>query len=287
MELLNKIKNKLTCHDIEPLIYSEGLRKSYSGCSVAGGTLSGKRAFITGGSGGIGIALALRFLAEGCEVIISGRNETKLSETVDYLKSKDYSSIEYRIMDQNDTGSIKEVILGEFSEENKIDILINNAGVFTDVDKKRKFRMVTKAEYDSVIGVNLDSTVQLCECVASEMRDADIRGAIINIASICGLEKEYQYTPYGISKAGIIAATKKLSDVYPGVKFNVISPGSVATSMSNLSIGSNIARECSFLHRLILPEEIASLAAILSSPLGNHLNKSGEGIVVSACERFY
>jgi len=275
MGLMKKIKKRLTYTDIEPLVYSEGLRRSYTGGSVTGGMLSGKRVFITGGSGGIGTALALRFLAEGCKVVISGRNEYKLSDTLDYLKSKRYNSVECRIMDQKDPNSIRNVISREFSMGNIIDILVNNAGVFTDVDKLRKFRTVTQAEYESVVSINLDSTVLLCECVASGMRAADIKGAIINIASICGLEKEYQFTPYGISKAGIIAATKRLSEDYPDIKIDVISPGSVATSMGNLSIGSNIAKRCNILHRPALPEEIASLAAVLSSPLGRSIEKWG------------
>jgi NAD(P)-dependent dehydrogenase (short-subunit alcohol dehydrogenase family) len=105
--MINKIRRKLQYEKLVPLMYNEELQEAYMGTSVTGGELRGKLVLITGGTGGIGIAMALRFLAEECSVIICGRNTEKLENAVEYLRTKVAGAkVEYLQMDQLDNESI-------------------------------------------------------------------------------------------------------------------------------------------------------------------------------------
>ena len=280
---LKKIKNILKYEKLESLKYSEYLRDSYLTPSVVGGRLAGKKVLITGGSGGIGTVLALRFMIERSAVTISGRNQEKLESTVDYLQNKmPQAKIDYILIDQLSQQRIDSAV-DYLKKKNKIlDILVNNAGVFTDVDKKHIFRNVTQNEFNNVWNTNFKGTVQLTEKVAAEMVEQGVQGNIINIASICAEFRNFQYTPYGISKAAIIEYTRLLCKKYPLLTVNVVEPGSVATAMGGLSIGDNISRNCNALHRPALPEEIAAFVAFLAGGFGIYLRDGGH--IVSACE---
>ena len=85
---------------LRPLLYTELLKDSYSTGSVVGGSLKNKTILITGASSGIGLAMARRFLVEGCHVIISGRTESKLLSAISYLKQKECYNVTYSLMDQ-------------------------------------------------------------------------------------------------------------------------------------------------------------------------------------------
>lgn len=280
---LRKFKNILKYEQLEPLKYSEYLSDSYLTSSVVGGRLAGKRVLITGGSGGIGKVLALRFMSERSVVTISGRNQEKLETTIDYLRKKNpQAKIDYILIDQSSQQSIDSV--ADYLKSINIipDILVNNAGVYTDVDKKRIFRKVTQSEFNNVWNINFKGTVQLTERIASEMVEQKISGNIINIASICAESRNFQYTPYGMSKAAIIEYTRLICKKYPLLTANVVEPGSVATVMGGLSMGDNIARNCNALHRPALPEEIAAFVAFLAGGFGVYLKNGGH--IVSACE---
>lgn len=131
-----EIRARFRYKKILPLIYDEGLRDAYTGVSVAGGQLAGKTVLVTGGTGGIGKALAIRFMAEGCHVIISGRDEKRLLDTISYLRTKVMDGdVRYITMDQSDEGSIRSAVDGLKKLEAYIDILINNAGIYTEADR--------------------------------------------------------------------------------------------------------------------------------------------------------
>ncbi|SEW42018.1 SDR family NAD(P)-dependent oxidoreductase [[Clostridium] fimetarium] len=281
--VLRKFKEKLKYEQLEPLKYTEYLRDAYLTPSVVGGQLEGKKVLITGGSGGIGTVLALRFMTERSVVTISGRNQEKLESTVDYLRKKiPQAKVDYILIDQSSQQRI-DTAVDYLKKTNKIpDILVNNAGVLSDVDKKRAFRNVTQSDFDNVWNINFKGTVQLTERIATEMVEQKISGNIINIASICAEFRNFQYTPYGISKAAIIEYTRLLCKKYPLLTVNVIQPGSVATVMSGLSMGDNISQNCNALYRPALPEEIAAFIAFLAGGFGVYLTDGGH--IVSACE---
>lgn len=277
--MIKKIRNFFGYVEVSPLIYTEQLRDAYLTKSVVGSHLKGKKVMITGGTGGIGTALILRFLGEGCHVMCCARNKNKLQATISYINKKfPFAEIESILMDLESEESIRAAV--ESLGDQTLDILINNAGVFTDIDIKRKFLGVTRKEFINVWNVNYKGTVFLSNIIAEKM-SKNGAGSIVNISSICANSNKTQYTPYGMSKAAIKEFTRLLADKYRTLQVNAILPGAVATSMGNLGIDENIARNSNVLHHPALPEEIAALAAFLSAGAGRYIN---EEVVASACE---
>lgn len=273
MNVFKKIRKKLTYTEVSPLPYTPGLQDAYSGTSVAGGLLKGKHVVVTGGSGGIGLALAKRYLDEGCNVTITGRNKEKLESSLKQLETDIQERVDYTIMDQMSPTSIKNS-LKSMLDKNDIDIWVNCAGIFTDTDKSRRFRSVDKLTYTNVMDTNLKSVKLICNLLAEHWMSVRKKGQIINIASICGLFPSYGQTPYGISKVQVASLTQELSIKYKGkVIFHCVAPGSVATSMGNKKTGDNISTKRAILTRhTAMPEEIAAVVAFLSSPAGMRVN---------------
>ena len=282
MSIVGKLRRALSYNEIRPVIYSEELLKAYFGTSVVGGTLKQKTAVITGGTSGIGFSTAQRFLNEGCNVIITGRNKEKLEESVLKLERKPDLALSYVVIDQLDPNSIKKGIQDVFTTA-IIDLWINCAGIFKKTDRDRVFRGLNAETYYEVVNTNLKSTVLMTRMVADEMMRKKIEGQIINVSSICGFTNHFGYTPYGISKTGVIEYTRLLAEQYEGrVLIEAIAPGSVATRMGTTGFGKNVAGTNSVTKHIALPEEIASVIAFLASPTGQYLN--GQTILASAME---
>lgn len=280
--MLDKIRKKLSYTTLAPLFYTEQLSEAYLTPSVAGGTLVSKIAFITGVTGGIGFAVALRMAAEGCRLIICGRDEKKLIQTKNNI-SKRYPSTDISciVMNQKDKESIANCA-GILRERSLPDIVVNVAGIYTDVDKKRQFRNVSKDEFQNVWDTNYVGIVEFTKQIAIEMKKKNTKGSIINISSICSLFPNYQYTPYGISKSALTQFGIDLKNDFPLLNVKTVIPGSVATIMGNLKLGDNISRNCNILHHSAMPEEIAALVAFLCGEVGQKVSNSS--IIASACE---
>lgn len=283
MIFLSKIRKIFSYKVIKPLIYDDMLRNAYSTTSVTGGTLRGKTAVVTGGTSGIGFATAQRLLSEGCNVIIAGRNEDKLKDSILMFKTDGNVKIDYIILDALDTNSFKQKVENVF-EYDTVDIWVNCAGVLKKSDRERKFRGVDAETYFDVVNTNLKSNMLLIPLVADAMVARGINGTIISVSSICGFTNHFGYTPYGISKNGLIEYTRQIADKYKG-KISILSvaPGSVATRMGDTGYGKNISGSTSFTHHIAIPEETAAVIAFLISPIGSNLN--GQTILASAGEK--
>ena len=285
MNFLKKIKGKFSTTVCSPLFYDINLKKAYSGTSVVAGCLKNKTVLVTGGASGIGLVIAQRYLLEGCNVIISGRNAAKLQKAVSELKHNEEQTLSYEILDNLDENSLHVIVLS-LVEKYSVEIWVNCAGVFTDVDRAKRFRSVPCDVFENVFNTNLKSTY-LISCLAAEaMVKLSINGQVINIASICGLSPCYGVTPYGASKAGVIAMTRELKEKYRDkVVFNCVALGSVASSMGHKKVNDDISTLGTKATRHIaLPEEIASVVAFISGPTGKYLK---ETVVASAAEKFY
>ena len=282
MGLISKIRKKFSYTVVRPLLYDESLRSIYSTVSVCGGVLRGKTAVVTGATSGIGFATAQRFLSEGCNVIIAGRNEDKLKESLLLLQAAEDVFKEYRILDALCEDSINEMVKDVFIKH-RIDIWVNCAGIFTKTDRTRRFRGISAETYFEVVNTNLKSNMLLIPLVADAMCSQGGDGSIISVSSICGLTNHFGYTPYGISKNGVIEFTKQIAEVYKDkISILTVAPGSVATRMGDTGFGKNIAGSNSFTRHVAIPEETASVIAFLSTPIGKHL--SGQTILASAGE---
>lgn len=282
MSILGKLKKALTYTAIRPVVYNEELLQAYSTRSIVGGTLKGKTAVVTGATSGIGYSTAQRLLSEGCNVIITGRNEEKLKDSVAHLHQNEGISAGYIVIDQLNPDSVKNGVKKAFAGST-IDLWVNCAGILKKTDRARKFRGLDHDTYFEVVNTNLKSTVLATRLVAEQMTEKGISGQIINVASICGFTNHYGYTPYGISKTGTIEYTRLLAEEYCGkVIITGVAPGSVATRMGDEHFGGNIAGSNAVSKHVAMPEEIASTIAFLASPVGKHLN--GQTILASAME---
>ena len=282
MGIISKIKSKLSYKEVTPLYMDDLLRDAYQTTSVVGGSLKGRIALVTGATSGIGFAIAERLLGEGCRVIISGRNVQKLQTAVAELKRRSCKAnddtLSTLLLNQYDAEAVRNSVDGLFSTA-PVSIVINNAGFLGEKDHRCEFRSVTEEEYFRTIDVNLKSTILISELAAARMAQYG-GGNILNISSICGFSRNHYYTPYGISKTGVIRFTEQLSAAYKGrgVIVNSIAPGSVATAMNHSRMNDNIA---SFhpLNHIIFSEQIAALAAFM---IGN-VSEFQVGEVKKAC----
>lgn len=228
--------------------------------------LERKTALITGGSGGIGFAIAKAFLQQGCEVIIAGTNEEKLSNYCEKLSwggGKAY----YIVINVTDVDSMPEKVrlAADKSSAGKIDILVNSAGVVSHSD----FLHMTEKEYNSIMDINAKGTYFMSQAVGKFMIEKKIKGHILNVTSSSALRPAW--TPYQMSKWAVRGFTLGAADVLLpyGIVVNALAPGPVATPMLGKFGGDSIYNETSPSGRYAMPEEIAQLAVFMVSDMGN------------------
>ncbi len=258
--IFSKIKNRFVKTKLSPVLVPV----------MEGDLLKNHTAFIVGGSGGIGYAIAERFVANGCQVIISGTNIEKLQKKVDELKN----NTDFIVMDIRDIESIKKGI-DEATKKRKIDILVNAAGIHGPSD----FWSITEDDWDSVINTNLKGMYFTSQIIAKYMRENEVKGHILNISSASALK--LGKTPYEISKNAVKSMTMGLADecIKYGIVVNCLGPGPTATSMLNMDENSYLDWEGNPSGRVARPEEIANWAVYLASDIGNYV--VGDSIYVT------
>lgn len=192
-----------------------------------------KTALITGGTKGIGKAVAQRFLEEGYEVILNyWHDEDSALATQNEFNELDYCPVLMRA-DVSDEVQVKEMFAEIFRIFGGLDVLVNNAGI----SKVNVIQDTTLADWEEVNGVNLRG-VFLCSREAVRSMISHGRGAIINIASVWGEVGASCEVAYSATKGGVIAFTKALAkELAPShITVNCISPGVIDTEMNgNLS----------------------------------------------------
>ena len=226
--------------------------------------LVGKTALVTGGTSGIGYAIAEKYLSAGCRVIIVGTNEDKIKKCCDNLKSVDVKGI---VINLNDVSTLKDKIevASSMFGGSKIDILVNCAGF----NPKKGFFDITEEDYDRTMDTNVKGTFFMCQSMANYMIKNHIKGHILNLSSSSALRPAW--SPYEMSKWTIRGLTVGLADtlVEHGIVVNAIAPGPTATPMLGVSADGDIDLPSSPIGRYATPEEIANLALILVSDMGN------------------
>ncbi len=229
---------------------------------------------LTGATGVLGLEILNKLSDLQANVIATGTNETKLKEI-----KENFKSINVKKFDISDHASIENFI-DECSKifDNKIDILINNAGITLD---NLSIRMKDE-EWNKVINLNLTSSFLLSKYVIKKMLK-NKNGKIINITSIVGHTGNIGQANYAASKAGLIGMSKSLALEYgkKNIKVNCISPGFIKSNMTD-KIGENfkkVLEEKISLGRLGLPEDVANAVVFLSSNLSDYI--TGETIHVN------
>lgn len=226
--------------------------------------LEGKTALIAGGSGGIGFAIAKRCVECGARVILIGTNRDKLIAKCAEIGAEKADYITYDLSNTNDLTTLVDKVSKKFNGT-KIDILINAAGIHGPSE----FLKITENDYDRVLDLNLKSVFFLSQAVAKYMIDNSVKGHILNVGSASGIKPAW--TPYEISKWGVRGFTLGLARelIEYGIVVNSIAPGPVATPMLGMNGESNYYCPTNPSKRVSDPVEIANLAVMMVSDLGN------------------
>ncbi len=240
-------------------------------------TLQGKKALVTGGSKGIGLAVVEEFVHLGAEVMMVARDANVLSGCVQMLGQRGFkvSGIAGDISDRAFRQKIIDTVEAQWG---KLDILVNNVG--TNV--RKKFVEYSEQEYRQLFETNLFAMTEVTRMAYPLLKKSG-SGSVISIASVAGSIDVQSGPPYGMTKAAIIQLTRHLAVEWaPEVRVNAISPWYIETPLTQpvLSVPDRLKKilERTPLGRVGQPEEIAGLAAFLAMDKSSYI--TGQNIQV-------
>ena len=224
--------------------------------------LKDKVSVITGGSQGLGLAMALRFQAEGSKVVILDLHAPEALP----------EGMTFKTLNVADKDAVKEVFDAIVAENGRIDVLVNNAGITRDA----MTRKMSDEQWDLVIDVNLKGVFNLTRYVGPHMEEHG-GGSIINISSVVGEYGNIGQANYAATKAGVIGLTKTWAKEFARkgtpVRVNAIAPGYIMTDILK-TVPEELLQSfaaMTMLKRLGQPEEIASSALFLASDESSYI----------------
>lgn len=240
--------------------------------------LNGKVALVTGGSRGIGRAIAVDLAQHGAHVAVNYvRNKTAAQSVQDEITSYNVDAEIFQA-DVSDFDVAHQLIAAVIERFGRIDILVNNAGTTNDALLPR----MSEAQWDDVIGTNLKSVFNCCQAVVRPMMRQRRGGRIINISSIAGQMGVRGQSNYCASKAGIHGFTKALAHEVGSrrITVNAVLPGFIPTDLTANVPDGTVAyvEENAPLKRVGRPEEVAHLVTFLASDRASYI--TGELIKV-------
>jgi len=226
--------------------------------------LTNKVAIVTGASRGIGRAIAIELARRGAAVVVNyNSKEAAAAEVVTLIKDAGGTAISVQA-DISDSAQASRLVRTTLNTFGQVDILVNNAGITRD----RLLMMMSEADWDEVIRINLKSVFNCCKAVARPMVRRR-QGRIINISSVSGTAGQPGQTNYSASKAGIIGFTKSLAKELGqrGITVNAVAPGFITTDLT-ADLPADLrqaAIDTTPVHRMGKPEEVAYAVAFLAS----------------------
>ena len=240
---------------------------------------------ITGAGQGIGRELARQFAAAGAVPVVADLNLDNARSVVAEIEAREGKAMAVQV-DVGDPGSIQTMVDAVVAEHGRIDVLINNAGIFASLEK-RKFELIPQEEWDLVMRVNINGVMICARAVAPVMRKAGW-GRIINIASDAVPKGVMNYLHYVTSKSALIGMTNAMARELgeDGINVNCIRPGAVATEVDravNPTVDlrkTQIAQQC--IKRGMEPPDLVGIMMFLSSPASSFI--TGQTI---ACDGGY
>lgn len=227
--------------------------------------LEGKVGIVTGGSSGIGKAIAKRYVEEGMEVVIADVDKEKGQEVAEEL------GCNFMECDVSNHEDVENVVESTVEEHGKLDVMVNNAGI----GSVNGIEEMELEEYEQIRSVDLDGVVYGCKAATPYLKETE--GTIINIASIYGLVGDVGATAYNAAKGGVVNLTRSVADdlAQHNVRVNSICPGFVDTPMTEEALEdeefeSHVLGETP-MGRVAEPEEIAGPAAFLASDEASYI----------------
>ena len=226
--------------------------------------LEGKTAIVTGGSKGIGRAIAERFAAEGANVVASARNPP-----TEAFSPTEHGPF-FEQCDVSNAADVERLVGGTVERFGRLDVMVNNAGI----EVEKTVEDTTEAEWDEVMAINLKGVFLGCKYAIAPLRAA-AGGAIINVGSYDGFVADPGMAAYCASKGGVHALSRAIAvdHGHDGIRCNVICPGWIKTEMMEQYLHSQSNAEDAIknvvaqhpIGRLGEPKDIANLALWLAS----------------------
>ena len=223
--------------------------------------LKNRTAIITGGAQGFGLDIAKRFLKSGSNVILWDNDEKELKKASENIQSDNLS---YNLIDVSDYEKMQ-LILNEITKKNKIDILINNAGITGPTAELWNYEI---EDWHKIIDINLHGTFYCCKYLVPHMIKNGY-GRIVNIASVAGKDGNASASAYSSAKAGVIGLTKSLGKelALNNIAVNAVTPAGAKTRILDQMSKEHVQRMLSKVPRARFLElnELTSLVCWLSS----------------------
>lgn len=228
-------------------------------------------AVVTGGTAGIGKAIAMRFAEHGAKVAIFGTNAERGAQVVSEIAALgNGSSAMFIAVDVAATPAVDAAIQQVVAQFGKVDILVNNAGVTAD----QLLMKMGEDDWDKVMAINVKSCYNTTHALVRSMMKAR-KGKIINMSSVIGLTGNAGQVNYAASKAAVIGFSKALAkELAPRhICVNCIAPGFIDTRMTDVMTDAQKVEVLSKipLGRMGVPEDIANVALFLASPLSDYI----------------
>ena len=228
-----------------------------------------KIAIVTGGGSGLGYAIAEKFVQNGIETIIAGRNKEKLDAAKQQLGDLCHAIA----CDVSDLASIPTFINGILKQFGQIDILVNNAGI----NHKKDFAEVTDEEFANVLTTNVSAVFAMSREVVKHMLERG-GGNIINISSMAAQYGLPKVIAYSASKTTIDGMTRAMAvELSPkGIRVNAIAPGFIYSAMTEVALNNDLERKAKVFSRTPMgimgqPEDIGEAAYFLASDAAKYI----------------
>jgi NAD(P)-dependent dehydrogenase (short-subunit alcohol dehydrogenase family) len=249
------------------------------GLTVSLFDLTGKNAFVTGASRGIGQSIAVALAGAGADVALVARSESGLADTAADITALGRKAVVLPA-DVTSQDAVAAAVAAAIDQLGHVDVVVNNAGGSNFMAAFLDLRL---SGWEKLMRLNLDSAVYVCHAIGGHLMERG-EGSVINVASVAGMMGSPLLSPYGAAKAGLVSLTKSLAVEWgtTGVRVNALCPGWTATDLNRNLWDNPVSGPATVatvpMQRWGRAEEMAGPAVFLASAASSYM--TGQVLVV-------